>query len=297
MRDIEISEYMVDVDSYINELVVGLKLAHDFARANNQCARERMKRYYYSQKKVSERPFSLGERVYMRLPPEKATSKHPKLVNEWSRPFRIIDCSQNSALITPVNGSAEPVREQFDLLQRVPKSVDNEPVDTVRKRGKGGRPKKREATQSKITCCRVDVGPPQGDLRHLFHPCTCSIFHTKAQAAPPSLCCTFGCCTFEASEQYVPVGYVASIVLDPFWGDRRRVGTIEQGFKTSDRFRPRTCHCCPQIEFLRLRNGPEGRSWQTNRAPASVPRASMIPDRIQLRTGHRASRSGAAKLR
>ncbi|KHJ97507.1 hypothetical protein OESDEN_02511 [Oesophagostomum dentatum] len=87
--DKRISTYMVDLDSYVNEMLVGMKLAHEHAQLQNEKARERMKSAYDKNKKVIERPLTLGDRVYMRLPTEKSFSKHPKLTNEWSGPFRV----------------------------------------------------------------------------------------------------------------------------------------------------------------------------------------------------------------
>uniref|UniRef100_A0A7I4YDN3 CCHC-type domain-containing protein n=1 Tax=Haemonchus contortus TaxID=6289 RepID=A0A7I4YDN3_HAECO len=135
----------------------------------NQRARERM------------------EQNYMRIPMEKASSTHPKLVNEWNGPFRVIDVSDNSALVTSKAGGAEPLKVQFDLLRKLPIGMDNAPVQTVRQRKKRGRPKKSRGSHSKTACFRVDVGPSQEDPLHLFHPCTCKIFRSKAKTALPSL--------------------------------------------------------------------------------------------------------------
>ncbi|KAK5970527.1 hypothetical protein GCK32_020970, partial [Trichostrongylus colubriformis] len=67
---------------------------------------------------------------------------------------------------------------------------------------------------------RVDVGPPQEDPLHLFHPCTCNIFRTKAQAALPSLRSDLA--RSKPVNNMFELANVASIVLDPFWGDRRK---------------------------------------------------------------------------
>ncbi|VDO18628.1 unnamed protein product [Heligmosomoides polygyrus] len=70
---------MVDVDSYINEMMEGMKLDHQHAQEQNDKARQRMKTAYDREKNVIERPLTLGERVYMRVPSEKGSSTHPKL--------------------------------------------------------------------------------------------------------------------------------------------------------------------------------------------------------------------------
>nr|CDJ88201.1 hypothetical protein HCOI_00730600 [Haemonchus contortus] len=153
----------------------------------NRKARERMKQYYDKVEKVSERPFAVGERVYMRIPLEKASSTHPELVKERNGPPRVIDVSDNSALVTPKAGNAESLKVQFDLLRKLPVGMDNEPVQTVRQRRKRGRPKKSRGSHSKTACFRVDVGPSQEDPLHLFHPWACKISRTKARTALPSL--------------------------------------------------------------------------------------------------------------
>ncbi|XGW02887.1 hypothetical protein V3C99_014708 [Haemonchus contortus] len=118
----------------------------------NQRARERMEQNYAKRKKVSERPFAVGERVYMRIPMEKASSTHPKLVNERNGPLGVINVSDNSAMVTPEAGNAEPLKVHSSLLRKL-----------------------------------VDVGPSQEDPLLLFDPCTCKIFRTKAKTALPSL--------------------------------------------------------------------------------------------------------------
>ncbi|KAK5970750.1 hypothetical protein GCK32_016745 [Trichostrongylus colubriformis] len=67
---------------------------------------------------------------------------------------------------------------------------------------------------------RVDIGPPQEDPLHLFHPCTCNIFRTKAQTALPSLRSDLA--RSKPVNNMFGLANVASSVLDPFWGDRRK---------------------------------------------------------------------------
>uniref|UniRef100_A0A7I5E5W1 CCHC-type domain-containing protein n=1 Tax=Haemonchus contortus TaxID=6289 RepID=A0A7I5E5W1_HAECO len=118
----------------------------------NQRARERVEQNYVKWKSVSKRPSAVGERVYMRIPMEKASSTHPKLVNERNGPPRVIDVSDNSAMVTPEAGNVEPLKVHSSLLRKL-----------------------------------VDVGPSQEDPLLLFDPCTCKIFRTKAKIALPSL--------------------------------------------------------------------------------------------------------------
>ncbi|KAK5976011.1 hypothetical protein GCK32_002825 [Trichostrongylus colubriformis] len=72
----------------------------------------------------------------------------------------------------------------------------------------------------KETYFRVDIGSPQEDPLHLFHPCTCNIFRTKAQTALPSLRSDLA--RSKPVNNMFELANVASIVLDPFWGDRRK---------------------------------------------------------------------------
>nr|CDJ85154.1 Zinc finger domain containing protein [Haemonchus contortus] len=153
----------------------------------NQRARERMEQNYVKRENVSGRPSAVGERVYMRTHMEKASSTHPKLVNERNGPPRVVDVSDNRAMVTSKAGNAEPLKVQFDLLRKLPVGMDNEPVQTVRRRRKRGRPKKSRGSHSKTACFRVDVGPLQEDPLLLFDPCTCKILRTKAKTALPSL--------------------------------------------------------------------------------------------------------------
>nr|CDJ91492.1 unnamed protein product [Haemonchus contortus] len=135
----------------------------------NQRARERM------------------EQNYMRIPMKKASSTYPKMVNERSGPPRVIDVSDNSAMVTPEEGNAQPLEVHSSLLRKLPVGIDNEPAQTVRERRRRGRPKKSRGNHSETACFRVDVGSSQEDPLLLFDPCTCKIFRTKAKTALPSL--------------------------------------------------------------------------------------------------------------
>lgn len=140
-----------------------------------------MKRYYDKAVKVSERPFSVGERVYMRIPTEKSGPKHPKLVNECNGPFRIIELTENSAVVTPIAGNAQPLKVQFDFLKRLPVGKDNEPIQTAKQRGK-----------SRIATRRSASSVPSLRLWHLPH-------ESPSCSAKPSLRPS----PIKASEQYV----------------------------------------------------------------------------------------------
>ncbi|KAK6021161.1 hypothetical protein OSTOST_13177 [Ostertagia ostertagi] len=223
------------MDSYINELVTGLKVVRDFARSQNQKARERMKKYY----DVSERPFAVGERV-------------------------IIEVSDNSAaLIASLAGNAEPLKVQFDFLKRLPLELDDEPVhiQTVKQRTKRG----------------VDVGPPQEDPLHLFHPCTCNIFRTKAQTALPSLRSDLA--RSKPVNNMFELANVASIVLDPFWGIDARRKSFSTRTQTLDSLGASSCDRRSSFKLLHLQHRVEKCSWETHHSSFAVSLFSRKPTR------------------
>ncbi|KAK5969000.1 Integrase catalytic domain-containing protein [Trichostrongylus colubriformis] len=94
-----------------------------------------MKEYYDNKNEVDKhyKP-KVGERVFMRMPREKMIAAHPKLAFDWSGPFRVIECSDNSALITSVTAEEEPIRVQFDLLLKCPSEINDESVKVFSKR-------------------------------------------------------------------------------------------------------------------------------------------------------------------
>ncbi|RCN42221.1 integrase core domain protein [Ancylostoma caninum] len=218
MSDTRISTYMVDLDSYINEMLVGMKLAHEHAQECNENARQKMKATYDKGNRVIERPLTLGDRVYMRVPAEKASSKHPKLVNEWTGPFRVTDLSDNSALVTLINANEDPKRVPFDQLRKLPRGVDDEPVQTTKSRTRRGRPKKNKI--AKISCFRVEIGDPRMDPLHLLYACTCGIFNEKAQVALPGL--RNNLARTKKVKNLFELANVASTALEPAWGKWRK---------------------------------------------------------------------------
>ncbi|RCN24317.1 integrase core domain protein [Ancylostoma caninum] len=113
----EISKYAVDMDSYVQELTIATQIAREYAQEVNKKMRDRMKATYDHDKRVCVDPPKVGERVYMKIPSEKQSSRNPKLVNPWEGPYRVIETSNNSALVTLINQNKEPVRVPFDLLR------------------------------------------------------------------------------------------------------------------------------------------------------------------------------------
>ncbi|KAL6730064.1 hypothetical protein Aduo_001060 [Ancylostoma duodenale] len=127
LQEKEVTTYMVDLEEYIQELLVGTNAARSYAAEQSAKARSKMKAHYDRTKQVCRAPPRVGERVYLRVPTEKQTSSHQKLANEWTGPYRILETSENSALITAIGSQDEPLRMPFDALMRVPKGISDEP--------------------------------------------------------------------------------------------------------------------------------------------------------------------------
>ncbi|EYC40353.1 hypothetical protein Y032_0618g710 [Ancylostoma ceylanicum] len=125
----------IDFNDYKYELLACIQHVHDCVKELNQEYCKRMKRSYDSRNKTSpDKLPKVGDRVYLELPREKASTKFPKLVNNWSGPFRVLEVSDSSALITPISSNEEPIRVQHDALIILPMELDDEPVQVRTKR-------------------------------------------------------------------------------------------------------------------------------------------------------------------
>ncbi|KAL6742132.1 hypothetical protein Aduo_015320 [Ancylostoma duodenale] len=147
----ELSAYMVDYDQYKVELLSGLKLARECIREHSEKYKARMKEFYGRRWKTDKSTsFNPGDRVYVMVPTEKGKSKHPKLTMGWTGPYRVIEASANSALVTEIGANKEPLRVQFDHLVKIPPTIDDTPVKSKCKRvPRRGRPAKvPKATKS-----------------------------------------------------------------------------------------------------------------------------------------------------
>ncbi|EYB82894.1 hypothetical protein Y032_0348g3182 [Ancylostoma ceylanicum] len=139
-----LSPYHVDYDNYKAELLSGLKLARATIADQVEKYQRTMKEQYDRRHKTSaSQTFRAGDRVYMLVPSEKGKSKHPKLVFDWRGPYRVLEASSNSALITLIGMNEEPVRVPFDHLIKVPSEIDDTPVIGKSTRGRRGRPRKK----------------------------------------------------------------------------------------------------------------------------------------------------------
>ncbi|VDK52496.1 unnamed protein product, partial [Cylicostephanus goldi] len=137
-----ISWYSMDksVDDYKAQLLQAVAEAHERVRDYNNRVREEMKRSYDLRNKVDEDKLAkVGDRVYLLSPREKGSNTHPKLTSQWAGPFRVIETSQNSALVTRIGENTEPIRVQLDALRVVPSTISDDRIDTVTSRGKRGR--------------------------------------------------------------------------------------------------------------------------------------------------------------
>ncbi|KAK6023138.1 hypothetical protein OSTOST_11138 [Ostertagia ostertagi] len=71
----------IDLDDYKTKLVRGMRVIRDEVAQQAEKYRERMKKYYDSEKAVDKSYFpKVGERVFMKMPRERSHAKHPKLV-------------------------------------------------------------------------------------------------------------------------------------------------------------------------------------------------------------------------
>ncbi|XGW31362.1 hypothetical protein V3C99_009938 [Haemonchus contortus] len=217
----EVTPYMVDFDDYVQEVVAGTKIAWQNAREKNEKEREAMKKSYDRNHNVVANPLKTGDSVYMRVPTEKGNTCHPKLVNEWTGPFRVLGVSDNRATITAITGNKDPLCIPFDQLRKLPPGIDNEPVVTNRRRAKRGRPKKVDGRVSpNHTSFRAEVGDPRFDPLHLLYPCQCGIFNTRAQVGLPGLRCDLA--RSKPVKNLFEMANVASIALHPHWGEERK---------------------------------------------------------------------------
>lgn len=134
-----VSAYQLDWDDYKTELLRGMQLIREKVNEFAEKYRNRMKNYFDGKHGVAERRLpKVGTRVFMRLPCEKRRTRYPKLAIEWDGPFRVIEISNNSALITRIGTEEEPLRIQMDLLRVCPEEIGDDPV-----RGRTGRRQRR----------------------------------------------------------------------------------------------------------------------------------------------------------
>uniref|UniRef100_A0A8R1DMX0 Uncharacterized protein n=1 Tax=Caenorhabditis japonica TaxID=281687 RepID=A0A8R1DMX0_CAEJA len=151
---------------------------------------EKYKRLFDEKHRTATRKYpEPGSRVLVKIPAEKLGAKCPKLINKWKGPFRVFECSNNSATLTPVLGKGKDVIcVPFDHLRVVPDEMGDEEIKT-----KKGRAKKKVAHLEGDFCDEVSMRDPNETFfRHIFS-CRCSrpcVFYppsaTTARTTSPS---------------------------------------------------------------------------------------------------------------
>lgn len=70
---------------------------------------------------------NVASRVFMKLPWERSQNWHPNLSTEWDGPFRVVENSENSALIARIGREEDPLRIQMDLSKCAQKKSETTP--------------------------------------------------------------------------------------------------------------------------------------------------------------------------
>lgn len=147
----------IDFGDYKYELLAGIKHISNCTLDLNAEYRARMKDRYDREHKIdAHRLPNVGDRVHMSFPKEKSSSKHLKLTDEWSGPFRVLEVSDNSALITNLTKNEDPFTVQHDVLILVPHKLDSSPVGAKTKRARRvNKIQRSKNTPIDSTCCRA----------------------------------------------------------------------------------------------------------------------------------------------
>ncbi|EYC39508.1 hypothetical protein Y032_0653g1175 [Ancylostoma ceylanicum] len=164
----------IDFDDYKHELLASIELIQTCVKELNAEYRSKMKEKYDKKNNVDRKKYPVvGDRVFIKLPREKTNAKYPKLCYEWSGPFRVLEVSGNSALLTRLNSSDEPIRIQHDMIIKVPVEIADNPIDTKTKR----KARKRVCHISKVNHntnvvhCRSNMAAVDNSGLSLFHAC------------------------------------------------------------------------------------------------------------------------------
>ncbi|VDL78193.1 unnamed protein product [Nippostrongylus brasiliensis] len=157
----------MDTDDYKHKLLNGIQLAQNCAKEFNEKYREKMKKAYDARNNADSQALpKIGDRVLLKLPREKASKKYPKLVEPWGGPYRIIEVSNNSALISHINEKEEPIRVQFDSLIPIPSEVEDIELNAKTKRVR------RRYAAANVNISRVTMrGDGDTEALGLFYQC------------------------------------------------------------------------------------------------------------------------------
>ncbi|VDN27418.1 unnamed protein product [Gongylonema pulchrum] len=105
-----IRELVIDIDHYRAELLRGLQKIRAQASRNLRKAQALAKEYYDKRNRTVAGAFKVGERVLVYMPTKKG-----KL---YAGPYRIIELSENSALVRLIGKTEQPFRVQIDHLKK-----------------------------------------------------------------------------------------------------------------------------------------------------------------------------------
>ncbi|EPB76543.1 PHF5-like protein [Ancylostoma ceylanicum] len=151
----------------------------------------------------------------MRIPSEKQSAQNPKLVNPWEGPYRDINTSENSALITLIGSNKEPVRVPFDTLRKLPPGVSNEPRRKKKLVENEDDPENiisKEVPQAtELTLIGAD------HLLNLRRRCDCGLFGQMAHVALPGL--KHPLARAKKVNDMFELANIASISEEECWGD------------------------------------------------------------------------------
>ncbi|KHJ96885.1 hypothetical protein OESDEN_03142 [Oesophagostomum dentatum] len=152
-----LSFYHVDLDDYKHELLAAMKLGQKCAKEINEKYVQKMKQAYDKAKKVGKgRLPKVGDRVYIKLPREKASRQYPKLCDPWGGPYRVVEVTDNSALLASINENVDPIRVQHVLIILSPE-IDDSPIRTNTRR------KTRQKPMRNVQINRICFRSTSGD--------------------------------------------------------------------------------------------------------------------------------------
>ncbi|KAH7704917.1 gagpol and env protein precursor, partial [Aphelenchoides avenae] len=94
------SKYTVDDDSHKMNFARGMKALHEMVTARIEHEAEAMKAYYDKQNAVEKTSFQVSDRVFVYNPNIVVDKHSSKLTPQWEGPFRILELSDNSAVVS-----------------------------------------------------------------------------------------------------------------------------------------------------------------------------------------------------
>ena len=110
-----------DLNSYREELVLGLGEAWDLARSNVKKAQKRQKKNY--DRTLKDVPLKVGDRVFLFVPAMKQGKAH-KFARPYRRPYRVVELYANGADIRPVDRPQQStIRVSLNRLRKCPSEM------------------------------------------------------------------------------------------------------------------------------------------------------------------------------